>query len=147
MRMTYSERGLDLTRAFEGCRFRAYQDGGGVWTIGYGHTQRVLEGDECDLAQAVYWLRCDVQDAVHAVNDAVNVLLSQGQFDACVDLVFNIGAAAFLKSTLLRKLNAGDYAGAAQQFERWNKDNGRVVAGLTRRRIAEKELFLTGAKA
>lgn len=146
MKMTYSERGLDLTRSFEGCRFGAYLDGGGVPTIGYGHTKNVRMGDECDMAQAVYWLRCDVQEAVDAVNANVTVPLSQNQFDACVDLVFNIGGSAFSKSTLLRLLNAGDYAGAAKQFERWNKDNGKVVAGLTRRRIAEKELFLTGAK-
>lgn len=139
--MTYSERGLDLTRSFEGCRFRAYRDGGGVWTIGYGHTKGVREGQECDMAQAVAWLRQDVQEAVSAVRDAVNVPLTQVQFDALVDFVFNVGAEAFRGSTLLRRLNAGNYAGAADQFERWNKDNGVVVPGLMRRRKAEADLF------
>lgn len=139
--MKYSERGLDLTRAFEGCRFRAYLDGGGVPTIGYGHTKGVKIGDECDMAQAVAWLRADVQEAVDAVNRLVNVSLSQNQFDALVDFVFNLGAGAFSGSTLLRLLNACDYAGAAGQFGRWNKDNGQVVSGLTRRRAAEAKLF------
>lgn len=141
MKMTYSERGLDLTRAFEGCRFRAYLDGGGVPTIGYGHTKDVTLGQECDMAQAVAWLREDVQEAEAAVNRLVKVKISQAQFDSLVDFVFNLGAGAFGRSTLLRLLNAGDYAGAGAQFARWNKDNGKVVAGLTRRRVAEEALF------
>ena len=140
--MNYSERGMDLTRSFEGCRFRAYRDGGGVLTIAYGHTKNVREGQECDMEQAVTWLRDDVQDAVAAVNRLVKVPLTQNRFDALVDFVFNLGAGAFATSTLLRMLNQGDYAGAAGQFKRWNKDNGQVVAGLTRRRAAEEKMFV-----
>lgn len=139
--MQYSERGLDLTREFEGCRFRAYLDGGGVPTIGYGHTKGVKLGDECDMAQAVKWLRDDVGEAVGDVSGAVKVPLNQSQFDALVDFAFNLGGPALRGSTLLRLLNAGDYSGAAAQFGRWNKDNGKVVPGLTRRRAAEEKLF------
>lgn len=141
MPFQYSERGLDLTREFEGCRFRAYQDTGGIWTIGYGHTKGVKLGDECDMKQAVKWLQEDVQEAVDAVNRLVKVKINQAQFDALVDFVFNLGAGAFAKSTLLRMLNAYDYVGATAQFARWNKDNGKVVAGLTRRRAAEAKMF------
>lgn len=139
--MNYSERGLDLTRCFEGCRFRAYRDGGGVLTIGYGHTKGVREGQECDMPQAIAWLRQDVLEAVSAVNAAVKVPLNQSQFDALVDFTFNVGGEALRTSTLLKRLNAGDYAGAAAQFGRWNKDDGVVVPGLTRRRQAEEDLF------
>jgi lysozyme len=93
------------------------------------------------MAQAAGWLRADAQEAVDAVNRLVTVPLNQSQFDALVDFVFNLGAGAFSTSTLLRLLNGGDYAGAAGQFGRWNKDNGKVVAGLTRRRAAEAKLF------
>lgn len=141
MPFQYSERGLDLTREFEGCRLQAYQDTGLVWTIGYGHTKGVKSGDECDMKQAVQWLREDVQEAVDAVNRLVKVKINQAQFDALVDFVFNLGAGAFAKSTLLRMLNAYDYVGATAQFARWNKDNGKVVAGLTRRRAAEAKMF------
>ncbi len=141
MTFQYSERGLDLTREFEGIRLQAYLDGGGVPTIGYGHTKGVKLGQECDMAQAVQWLREDVQEAVDAVNRLVKVKINQAQFDALVDFVFNLGAGAFAKSTLLRMLNAGDYTGAAGQFQRWNKDNGKVIAGLSRRRAAEARLF------
>jgi len=141
MTFQYSERGLDLTREFEGIRLMAYLDGGGVPTIGYGHTKGVKLGDQCDMAQAVQWLREDVQEAVDAVNRLVKVKINQAQFDALVDFVFNLGAGAFTKSTLLRMLNAGDYTGAAGQFQRWNKDNGKVIAGLSRRRAAEARLF------
>lgn len=141
MTMTYSERGLDLTRQFEGIRLEAYLDGGGVPTIGYGHTKGVKLGDECDMRQAVAWLREDVKEAVDAVNRLVKARINQAQFDALVDFVFNLGQGAFAGSTLLRLLNAGDYEGAGGQFKRWNKDNGKVVAGLTRRRLAEEQLF------
>ncbi len=138
----YSQRGMDLTRSFEGCRYKAYQDGGGVWTIGYGHTLFVVEGQTCDMAQAVQWLMFDIQYAVHAVNKLVDVDLTQGQFDAIVDLVFNIGVNAFRTSTMLRLLLIRDYLAAAEQFPRWNKDNGKVVSGLTRRRAYDRAMFL-----
>lgn len=153
--MKTSERGLALIKLFEGFRAQAYLDGGGVWTIGYGHTIDVGPGDVCTQGQAEVWLAEDIQDAETAVNRAVTVPLTQNEFDALVSIVFNVGPGkkgvhsgiVTLKSgepsTLLRKLNAEDYDGAAFEFRKWDKDNGQVVPGLTRRRLAEQRLFET----
>jgi lysozyme len=142
--MNYSNDGLHLTEQFEGCRLVAYQDQVRVWTIGYGHTKGVYEGMTCTMEQAEKWLRIDVEDAEHAVNDLVKVPLSQKQFDALVDFVFNLGIGNFAKSTLLRLVNASNFKYASKEFERWNRAGGIVRAGLTRRRLAEKDLFLQG---
>lgn len=139
--MRLSQRGLDAIKEHEGLRLRAYDDGVGVLTIGYGHTAGVRAGDQITAEQAEQFLREDVQIFEKTVHDAVHVSISQAQFDALVSLVFNIGAGAFRRSTLLAKLNAGDYSGAAQEFVRWNQAGGRVLAGLTRRRLAERDLF------
>lgn len=141
--MEYSEKGLALTQEFEGLRLTAYQDGGGVWTIGFGHTKGVKKGDVITKEQAISFLKADVADAVKAVNQYVTVLITQNQFDALVDFTFNLGTNAFKSSTLLRMLNSGNAAGAALQFKRWNQDNGKAVAGLTRRREAEASLFVS----
>lgn len=144
--MQPSENLFNMVKEFEGFRANAYPDpgtGGEPWTIGYGHTGGVRRGDVCDEAQADYWLRQDVKTAVSAVQDYVAVPVNQNQFDALVDFVYNVGSGNFAKSTLLKKLNAGDYEGAANEFPRWNKAGGKVMAGLTRRREAEKALFLT----
>ena len=139
--MKYSAAGLELTKRFEGLRLKAYQCSAGVWTIGYGHTKGVRKGDTCTEAEANQWLIEDVQDADDAVSKYVQVPLTQGQFDALVDFVFNLGAPQFFKSTLLRKLNDRDYKGAAEQFLRWRFANGVELAGLLRRRKAEVEMF------
>lgn len=139
--MKLSQRGLDAIKAHEGLRLRAYDDGAGVLTIGYGHTAAVRAGDQITAEQAEQFLREDVEWAEACVRDAVHVSISQAQFDALTSLVFNIGAGAFRKSTLLQKLNAGDYSGAAQEFVRWNQAGGRVMPGLTKRRLAERDLF------
>jgi lysozyme len=129
----------------EGLRLTAYKDGGGVWTIGYGHTGAdVREGLTIPLSEAERLLTRDLRVAENHVNGAVQVKLTQNQFDALVSFVYNVGGDAFRKSTLLKKLNAGDYLGAADQFPRWNKDNGKVVDGLTNRRREERALFLRG---
>lgn len=139
--MNYSKKGLQLTERFEGCKLFAYQDSGGVWTIAYGHTRGVQAGMTCSPAQAEAWLLEDVAIAERNVNRLVRVPLTQGGYDALVDFEFNTGALA--GSTLLRVLNAGDYTGAAAQFERWIHAGGVVVAGLLRRRKAEAEEFST----
>jgi lysozyme len=134
--------GTMFTEGFEGCRLEAYQDVRGVWTIGFGHTgQDVVEGLTCTQQQAGNWLQADMQWAAAAVNSAVTVQLTQDEFNALVDFTFNVGAGNFDSSTLLRELNAGDYAGAAAQFDRWDYAGGQVVAGLLRRRQAETQLF------
>ena len=138
----YSNKGLALTKSFEGLRLEAYQDSVGVWTVGYGHTgPGVAEGMTVTDAEAEALLLADLADAVRCVNRKVTAAISQGQFDAMVDFCFNAGRGNFLQSTLLRKVNSGDFAGAAAQFGLWVHAGGEVVPGLVRRRQAEAEMF------
>jgi len=143
--MKTSAAGLALIEQFEGLRLTAYQDGAGVWTIGYGHTQGLKEGDTCTQEQAAAWLASDVAEAEAEVNGLVKVPLNQNQFDALVSFAFNLGGQALESSTLLRELNAGSYALAAAQFPRWDMVAGQPSAGLQGRRAAEQELFLQAA--
>jgi lysozyme len=138
----YSDKGLALTKSYEGLYLAAYQDCAGVWTIGYGHTGPALsKGTTISESEAETLLRADLAEAVACVNRAVKAALSQGQSDAMVDFCFNAGRGNFLQSTLLRKVNTGDVAGAASQFGLWVHAGGEVVAGLVRRRKAEAEMF------
>ena len=139
-----SPKGIAHLKYFEGFKEDAYQDIGGVWTIGWGHTEGVKPGDRVDLAEAEAMARADVRTAENCVNRGVDVDLTQKQFDALVSLVYNIGCGAFQRSTLLRKLNAGDHLGASDEFLRWNKVQGRTIRGLSRRREAEQKMFLHG---
>lgn len=142
-RYQYSDAGLALTKSFEGLRLTAYPDVAGVWTVGYGHTGTdVKPGMTITETDADALLLADVAEAVASVNRAVTATISQNQFDALVDFCFNTGSGQFLRSTLLRKVNAGDTAAAAAQFALWNHAAGEVVEGLTLRRRAEAELFL-----
>ncbi len=148
--MNVSKKGLEFIQDVEGCKLFAYKDGGGVWTIGVGHTgPEVVKGLTCTMEQALQWLSEDTEEAVAAVEALVKVKLTQNQFDALVSFVFNLGSGSFAKSTLLRKLNAGDYEGASREFPRWNKDNdpktGKLieVEGLTKRRLLEQSMFNT----
>ena len=139
--MQISSAGLDLIKQFEGLYLKAYRCPAGVPTIGYGHTAGVAMGQTITQQQADDYLRRDVRQFERAVARQVRVPLAQGQFDALVSFTFNLGEGALAQSTLLRLLNSGDYAGAAAQFERWNKAGGRVLPGLVRRRAAERALF------
>lgn len=142
--MQYSRTGIHLTESFEACRLVAYHgsaDRPGVWSIGYGHTHGVKEGDVCTQAQAEEWLVDDIRWAELVVNAHVTVQLTQQEFDALVDFVFNVGSGNFTSSTMLKLLNEGDHHGAAQQFELWDHAGGVEVAGLLRRRQAEKSEF------
>lgn len=141
--MKTGEKGLALIKHFEGLRLRAYQCSANVWTIGYGHTAGVRPGDAITPEQADAFLRQDVSDSEHSVSRFVRVPLTQCQFDALVSFVFNLGAGNFRTSTLLKKLNAGDYSGAADEFSRWINAGGKPLPGLARRREAERLLFLT----
>jgi lysozyme len=141
--MTYDEKGLTLTEGYEGLRLTSYQDSVGVWTIGYGHTGTdVGPGMTITQAEAKALLAADIQTAVNCVNNAVNVALTQDQFDALVDFVYNVGCANFRKSTLLKNINAGQFQTAADQLLIWNKANGHILAGLVSRRTGERALFL-----
>lgn len=137
-------RGIDLIKQFEGLRLTAYQDVVGVWTIGYGHTgPDVTPGLAITQQRAEQLLINDLAQFERGVNDLVTVQINQNQFDALVSFAYNLGVGALQKSTLLRLLNAGSYKPAADEFPRWNRAGGNVVAGLTRRRYAERQLFLT----
>lgn len=142
--MRYSQTGLRMSEGFEGDRLKAYQDSRGVWTIGYGHTGGIVqEGLTCTQAQAEVWLRTDVAWAEAEVNRLVRVPLTQGEFDALVDFVFNCGAGNFDHSTLLRLLNGGvDHATIAAEFQKWDHAGGVELPGLLRRRQAEAVEFL-----
>ena len=146
--MQTSDKGIALIKQFEGCKLTAYQDSVGVWTIGYGWTQPVdgkpiRAGMTIKQETAERLLKTGLVSYERDVSRLVKVSLTQGQFDALVSFTYNLGARSLSTSTLLRKLNAGDYAGAADQFLRWNKAGGKVLNGLTRRREAERALFLS----
>lgn len=141
-----SSAGRALIKAHEGLRLQAYPDpasGGHPWTIGYGHTSGVKPGDKITEEEADAFLAEDLVWVEHTINALVKVPLTQPQFDALASLIFNIGARAFEKSTLLRLLNSGDYLGASVQFERWVHAAGKVMPGLRRRRREERDLFLS----
>lgn len=147
MSKTTSQTGINLISSFEDLELKAYLCPAGVWTIGNGTTiypngVKVKKGDVCSLDQAKAYFAHDLKRFEASVNNLVKVPLSQNQFDALVSLVYNIGSGNFASSTLLKKLNAKDYAGAADQFPRWNKAGGKVLNGLIRRRDAERALFL-----
>lgn len=139
--MRTSEKGLALIRQFEGLRLRAYRDAIGKPTIGYGTTRGVKMGQEITKDRAEELLREDVARFEEFVERLVTVPLTQGQWDALVSWVYNLGPTNLEQSTLLRRLNAGDYPGAAAEMERWTRAGGKVLAGLVRRRAAERALF------
>lgn len=142
--LKFDREGIDLVKASEGLRLKAYRDPVGILTIGYGHTgSDVREGQTLSEQEAVQLLMDDVRFAEVAVKAYVNVPISQNQYDALVDFTFNCGVGALRSSTLLKKLNAGDYIGAGQEFQRWNKAGGKVLPGLTKRRASEAALFGT----
>ena len=146
--MAVSAKGIDLICSFEGLRLTAYDDGVGVWTIGFGTIKypngvRVKRGDTCTLEQAKSYMKHDLIEFEHTVNSLVKVPLNQNQFDALVSLTYNIGSGAFKGSTLLKKLNLSDYKGAADQFDVWVNAGGKRMQGLANRRAKEKSLFLS----
>ena len=146
--MSVSNKGVDLICELEGKRLAAYDDGVGVWTIGFGTIKypngvRVKKGDTCTLEQAKEYMRHDLIEFEHTVNSSVKVPLNQNQFDALVSLAYNIGSNAFKSSTLVKKLNTGDYQGAADQFDVWVNAGGKRIQGLVNRRDREKLLFLS----
>lgn len=145
--ITLSEDGANLIKQFEGFRGVAYRDTGGVWTIGYGTIRypngvAVKQGDTCTKEQADVWFNSDVQWVKDAIRNKVRVPLSQNQYDALASFIYNVGETAFNTSTLLAKLNRGDYIGASNEFGRWVNDNGQRIQGLVNRRKQEQTLFL-----
>ncbi len=145
--MAVHERGLAVIRHFEGLRLTAYRDPVGLLTIGYGHTgPAAAPGRRITRAEAERLLAADLADAEAAVDALVRAPVPAERRAALVSLAFNIGRENLARSTLLRKLNAGDVAGAAEEFGRWVHGTLRgrkvVLPGLVRRRAAERALFL-----
>ena len=157
---------VDLIKSFEGIpdgdpstvNLDPYLDPIGIWTIGWGHA--ITHGNDfvrgsanralaCSLypggvtlAQAEALLRCDLMDTGKDVLALVVVDLVDDEYGALVSFTFNLGLGNLRRSTLLRLLNGGDYGGASGEFVKWNRAGGQVMAGLTRRRTAERDLFL-----
>lgn len=140
--MRTSQKGVGLIKSFEGLRLKSYQDSVGVWTIGYGTTRGITAGMSINNEQAERMLANDIGRFEPEIERLVKVGLSQNQWDALMSFIYNLGAANLASSTLLKLLNSGDYAGAAEQFPRWNKAGGQVLAGLTKRRASERAIFL-----
>ena len=139
--MKISLEGLSLIKKFEGCKLEAYKCYAGVWTIGYGHTTGVKEGDVCTQEEAEKLLRGDIFKFEEYVQDSVKVDLDQSQFDALVAWTFNLGPGNLRSSTMLKKLNNGEYESVPFEMRRWNKAGGKTLDGLIRRRQAESLLF------
>jgi lysozyme len=146
---------LDLICEFEGFVATWYPDPAHGWkvpTVGYGHTDAAGEPKfaatktkKFTKAEARLILERDLAQYAAVVKKSVSVPLNDNQYGALVSFTFNLGPSNFLKSTLLKKLNKGDYEGAADEFKRWNRAGGQILKGLTRRRAAEAALFLSGA--
>lgn len=151
--MKTSDQGLRLIKEFEGFRSKAYQDQAGVWTLGWGHTVGVREGDDTTVAVAEQWIRQDAEYAEQVVSASVTAPCTQNQFDALVSFVFNIGPGRFgvrsgfvvLKSggpsMLLKSLNDRRYDDASVEFDKWVFAGGKKSDGLIKRRAAERKLF------
>lgn len=149
---------IDFLKGWEELRLAAYDDGGGVWTIGYGHTAGVKPGDTCTEAQADRWLVDDASEAAFIVDENVVPALTQNEADGLAAFVMNVGRGRPAKdgdpgrdgfvvlrsgrpSTMLRRLNEGNFYAAAEEFPKWNRQGNRVLAGLTKRRNAERAIF------
>ena len=141
--MQTSESGKALIRQHEGLLLAAYQDIGGVWTIGYGHTLGVRAGQVINGEEAESMLEQDLVAVDKCLSNSIRVSVTQNQWDALADFVFNLGCHAFVGSTLLKLLNDGNYEAASAEFPKWDHDNGKVVEGLLERRIEEQTLFNT----
>jgi lysozyme len=139
--MTPSKQARDIIADFEGCKLSAYLCPANVPTIGYGRTSNVKMGDTCTQEQADAWLQEELDHFGSGVAEMIKVEVNQNQFDALVSFAYNVGLGALKGSTLLRLLNQGKHSECGEQFLRWNKAGGKVLAGLIRRRIAEKVMF------
>jgi lysozyme len=135
--LTLSATALVGIATWEGYSGNAYQDIVGVWTIGFGTTEKVKQGQTIDPVKALQRKLTDINKFEGSLKQCVTVPLHQYEYDAYLSLAYNIGPTAFCNSTLVRKLNAEDYAGACKEILRWNRAGGKVVKGLDNRRQAE----------
>lgn len=136
---------LDLIMQFEGFQEKTYICPAGILTIGYGHTKEVTKDMVCTKEQAIEWLKDDLAVVEETLNNLMDdgLELNANQFDALCSFIFNVGNGAFKKSTLLKFLLKGQYEEASKEFLKWNKASGKELSGLTKRRQAEQDLFLS----
>ena len=134
--MKTSEEGKALIKKFEGCELEAYQCSANVWTIGYGHTAGVNEGDVCTQEDADRMLAEDLEEFEGYVREAVNVPLEQNEFDALIAWTYNLGPGSLQSSTMLKRINESNLDEVPNEMRRWNKSGGQVLDGLVRRREA-----------
>ena len=145
--MKISNLGLELIKEFEGFSANAYLCPAKIPTIGWGNTfyedgRKVKLGEQISKSDALELLEIVAnKDFADKIFPSIKVKVTQSQFDAMVSLAYNIGTGSFLKSTLLKKVNAGDFIGASEEFLKWNKSGGKELLGLTRRRKREQDLF------
>lgn len=140
--MTTSQAGRDLIKKYEGLRLKAYKCPAGVWTVGYGHTRGVTSSTEISQSMADLFLLDDIRPLERYINK-LGINFRQGQFDAIVSFMFNLGEGNFNKSTLKKKILAGgNDEDIAAEFKKWNKAGGKVLDGLTKRREEEAEMWL-----
>mgnify|MGYP003147742633 FL=1 len=139
--MKISEDGLELIKKFEGCETTAYQDSVGVWTIGFGHTKGVEEGQTCSIEDAESMLAEEMDEYEGYINNMVKVELQQHEFDALVAWVYNLGPTNLGESTMLKVLNGGQFDRVPDEMNRWTRAGGEILEGLVRRRQAESLMF------
>ena len=139
--MQLSKTGIELLKHFEGCELKAYQDSVGVWTIGYGHTKGIYEGLEITQSEAEKMLIDELPEYEGYITDKVVPMLQQHEFYGLLCWVYNLGPTNLSSSTMLKKLNAGEFKEVPFQMKRWDKAGGEPLLGLTRRRNAEALLF------
>lgn len=142
-----SQVAINLVKRFEGCKLHAYLDGGGVATIGYGTTvynngNKVKIGDVIDQERADFEIKAHCEKIEKSILNLVHAKLNNNQLSAIISLVYNIGINNFRFSTMLKKINNNNFVGAANEFDRWVWDNGKVIKGLQNRREEEKQIFL-----
>ena len=140
-KMKISEDGLELINKFEGCETTAYQDSVGVWTIGFGHTKGVEEGQTCSIEDAESMLADEMDEYEGYINNMVKVDLQQHEFDALVAWVYNLGPTNLGESTMLKVLNGGQFDRVPEEMNRWTRAGGKILEGLVRRRQAESLMF------
>ena len=140
-KMQISQEGIALIKKFEGCELKAYKCAAGVWTIGYGSTKGVEEGNTITQEDADNLLLEEMHEYEGYINDMVTVDLQQNEFDSLVSWVFNLGPSNLSSSTLLSRINNKVWDDIPNQIKRWNKAGGQVRQGLVRRREAEALLF------
>jgi lysozyme len=138
-----NEEGIRMIKYFESLRLESYQDSVGVWTIGWGHTNKdkVVEGIKITQEEADAYLKADLKRFEDGVNELVKAPLSDNQFSALVSFSFNLGLGNLKNSTLLALLNRGETFNASKEFVKWSKAGGQRLSGLVKRRLSERNLF------